>query len=60
MISAFIAAWEELDPYGTCYISVTDLTALLLNTPYPLGVQGQERAAVKVQEIIMSVDIPYR
>jgi hypothetical protein len=60
LIYQFIAAWEELDPYGTCFISVSDMTSLLLSVPAPLGVKGLERPHVCVQEAIMSVDIPCR
>mmetsp|Transcript_29721 Transcript_29721/g.77084 ORF Transcript_29721/g.77084 Transcript_29721/m.77084 type:complete len:380 (-) Transcript_29721:955-2094(-) len=59
-VNEFIAAWEDLDPFGTSYIHVKQLTILLSQVPPPLGIRGLPQMYKCVQEIILDVDIPLR
>mmetsp|Transcript_29707 Transcript_29707/g.77007 ORF Transcript_29707/g.77007 Transcript_29707/m.77007 type:complete len:1190 (-) Transcript_29707:1393-4962(-) len=59
-ILEFVSVWKELDPFGTSYISVKQLTTLLQELPPQLGVKGLPRPQSIIQEIIFSVDIPLR
>jgi len=59
-IQLFVETWEELDVHGTGYIDAPSLTALLLAIPSPMGVKGQDHVAMRIQEIVQSVNIPFR
>eukprot|EP00798_Chlamydomonas_sp_ICE-L_P006468 gene6469-3102_t len=59
-ILAFVEKWEELDVDGSGFIDATCLTSLLLAVPTPMGVKGKDRIIMRVQNILMEADIPYR
>lgn len=57
---AFIETWEKLDEYGDGFIDVWELTSLLSAVPPPMGVKGMDQTALRVQQIVLDVDIPLR
>eukprot|EP00798_Chlamydomonas_sp_ICE-L_P030252 gene30252-35240_t len=59
-ILAFVEKWEELDDTGTGYIEAPSITALLMAIPPPVGIQGKDRIIMRVQNILLEADIPYR
>lgn len=59
-ISAFSHAWSKVDTQGTSYVDAMGLTTVLMHVPPPLGVQGLDRPHLRVQQIILAVDIPLR
>ena len=59
-ILAFVETWEELDVAGEGFIDAHSLTTLLVAVPPPMGVKGQDHVSMRVQDIIMEVEIPFR
>ena len=59
-IQAFVTSWEHLDNEGTGFIHANKVTALLSAIPTPMGVKDMDRAPLRVQEIVQTVNIPLR
>ncbi len=57
---AFTKVWEELDDDGNQYIDLNSMTTLLASVEPPMGVNGLDRQPFRIQEIVMSADIPIR
>ena len=52
--------WEQLDKEGTGLLDVPHLTALLLAVDPPMGIKGQDRPSLRIQEVVQSCNIPLR
>lgn len=59
-LHTFTEVWEDLDPHGSGFIPASALTSLLLRLPKPLGVKKLDSQMLRVQEIVLSTNIPIR
>ncbi|KAG1668958.1 hypothetical protein FOA52_001002 [Chlamydomonas sp. UWO 241] len=59
-IEDFLATWEVLDPKGTGFIDGRCITHLLCQLEPPLGIKGLGNVNMRIQAIVMAIDIPIR